>query len=189
MVMGIAILVTDYNNHRLQKFTLKGQFLAAVGGKPLQFNCPIDITVSPTNDKVYVVDNTRHCILVLNSDLTFSSTFGEYGIDQEHFRYPLGIACDSTGKVLVADSGNNRIQVFTAEGRFLRMFGRHGQGKGELDWPSGVAIDSNNLVYVSEDRNHRVSVFTSEYQFVVVIWKEWVGTRRGIQSSLWSSSG
>ena len=104
------ILVTDYNNHRLQKFTLKGQFLAAVGGKPLQFNCPIDITVSPTNDKVYVVDNTRHRILILNSDFTFSSTFGEYGIDQEQFRYPLGIACDSTGKVLVADSGNKSSQ-------------------------------------------------------------------------------
>ena len=163
------ILVADTYNHRIQKFTLKGQFVTAVGkgGKQvLQFSCPHGITFNASNGKVYVMENGNSRCQVLNSDLTFFSTFGKTGTGKEQFRNPRGIACDSTGKVYVADSGNHRIQVFMPEGVFLRMFGRRGQGAGELDFPVGVAIDSSDMVYVSEWSNRRVSVFTSEGQFV-----------------------
>ena len=163
------ILVADQDNHRIQKFTLKGQFVTAVGkvGKQvLQFLCPRGITFNASNGKVYVMDSGNNRCQVLNSDLTFFSTFGKTGTVKEQFTNPWGVACDSTGKVYVADRGNHRIQVFTAEGVFLRMFGRRGQGAGELDFPVGVAIDSNDMVYVSEASNRHVSVFTSEGQFV-----------------------
>ena len=161
------ILVADQGNHRIQKFTLKGQFVTAVGkeGKQvLQFSRPGGITFNTSNGKVYVMDYSR--CQVLNSDLTFFSTFGKTGTGKEQFTNPRGIACDSTGKVYVADRGNHRIQVFTAEGVFLRMFERRGRGAEDLDFPLDVAIDSNDMVYVSEASNHRVSVFTSEGQFV-----------------------
>ena len=159
------ILVADSDNHRIQKFTAEGQFLTAVGTKgngPLQFTNPIDIAIS---DKVYVVDNDKHCVQVLNPDLTFTHIFGKKS-GKGQFQNPYGIACDRTGKVYVTDSGNHRIQVFTAEGKFLRMFGQYGQGMGELDWPTGIAIDTSGIVYVSEGGNNRVSLFTSEGQFV-----------------------
>ena len=163
------ILVADELNHRIQKFTLKGQFVTAVGkeGKQvLQFSYPHGITFNASNGKVYVMDHGNSRCQVLNSDLTFFSTFGKPGTGRAQFVKPQGIACDSSGKVYVADSRNHRIQVFTAEGVFLRMFGRCGKRAGELNFPVGVAIDSNDLVYVSELSNHRVSVFTSEGQFV-----------------------
>ena len=160
------ILVADQGNHRIQKFTLKGQFVAAVGkeGKQvLQFSLPRGIAFNASNDKVYVMDSLCQ---VLNSDLTFFSTFGNPGIGKEQFANPRGIACDSTRKVYVANSCSDCIQVFRAEGVFLKMFGRRGQSAGELDFPVGVAIDSNDMVYVSELSNQRVSVFTSEGQFM-----------------------
>ena len=163
------ILVADQDNHRIQKFTLKGQFVTAVGkwGKQvLQFSCPRDIAFNASNGKVYVMDTNNSRCQVLNSDLTFFSTFRKTGTGKEQFAAPQGIACDSTGKVYVADSGNHRIQVFTAEGVFLRMFGRYGWGAGELNFPVGVAIDSNDMVYVSKSSNLHVSVFTSEGQFM-----------------------
>ena len=128
------ILVADCSNCRLQKFTAEGQFHATVGSKgsgPLQFNYPMDVAINPSNDKVYVVENRNHRVQVLNSDLTFSSTFGRAlaGSGKGQFIDPWGIACDKTGKVYVADSGNHRIQVFTAKGRFLKLFGRRGQGR------------------------------------------------------------
>ena len=152
----------------IQKFTAEGQFLTAVGTKgsgPLQFNQAWDIAINTSNNKVYVVDNRNHRIQVLNSDLTFSNTFGDYGQDKGEFKLPCAIACDSTGNVYVADSGNNRIQVFTSTGQFLRMFGSRGKGDGELYSPIGIALDVQDKVYVSDD-NHRISVFTSEGQFV-----------------------
>ena len=163
------ILVADSKNNRIQKFRAEGQFLAAVGtygSGPLQFSYSIDIAFNTSNNKMYVVDYGSHRVQVLNSDLTFSSTFGKQGSGKGQFNNPWGIACDSTGKVYVADTLNHRIQVFTAEGKFLRKFGRCGQGRGELDKPLYVAVDTSGMVYISEDDNHHVSVFTSEGQFV-----------------------
>ena len=172
------ILVADTFNNRIQKFTAESQFLTAVGeagSGPLQFNFPTDIAFNTISNKVFVVDNENCLIQVLNSDLTFSSTFGSKGNDMGQFIRPWGIACDSTGKVYVADTGNNRIQVFTAEGVFIRMFGRRGQGRGELACPGYVAVDNRGMVYVSEEDNHRVSVFTIEGQFVTSFGREGTG--------------
>ena len=104
---------------------------------------------------MYVVDQCNYRVQVLNSDLTFSSTFGKEGSGKGQFDIPCGIACDSTGEVYVADTSNHRIQVFTAEGKFLGMFGRrgHDQGRGELTSPKYVAVDTNGMVYVSEGGN------------------------------------
>ena len=168
------ILVADFNNYRIQKFTAEGQFLAAVSGS-LKFDYSTDMAFNTSNNKVYVVDYGNHRVQVLNSDLTFSSTFGKKGSGKGQFDHPRGIACDSTGKVYVADTDNYRIQVFTAEGKFLRMFGRRGQGRGELNYPCNVAVDTSGMVYVSEDGNHRVSVFTSEGQFVTSFGREGSG--------------
>ena len=154
-------------------------FLTAVGAKgerPLQFSYPADITFNAANKKVYdVIEWRNHRVQVLNSDLTFSSSFGKHGSGKGQFDYPHSIACDSTGKVYVADYNNHRVQVFTAEGKFLKMFGRRGDGKGELRRPVGVAIDSNDMVYVSEGANNRVSVFTSEGVFVTSFGSYGVG--------------
>ena len=159
------ILVVDSENNHIQKFSSEGQFVTSVG-TGLQFSYPSGIAFGASNNKVYVTDAYNDRIQVLNSDLTFSSTFGRSGSGKGQFKDPWAIACDSTGKVYVADYSNHHIQVFTAEGEFLHLFGRCGRGRGELDCPVGVAIDTSGMVYVSEGGNHRVSVFTSEGQFV-----------------------
>ena len=134
---------------------------------PLQFNKPIDIAINTRNNKLYVADCLNHRIQVLNSDLTFSTTFGEEGEDKGQFTFPSGITCDNAGNVYVTEFGNDRLQVFTAEGKFLRMFGKYGRGEGDLIYPSGIALDpSSEHVYISEIDNHRISVFTCEGQFV-----------------------
>ena len=164
------ILVADCINFRIQKFSSEGQFLTAVSAKrngPQQFSYPIDIAFNASTDKVYVLSAADHCVQVLNSDLTFSSTFGKKGSDKGQFNSPCGIACDSTGKVYVADTSNHRIQVFTHEGTFLRMFGKSSQVKGEFFLPSGIAIDTSGLVYVSDCGSNHVSLFTSDGQFVL----------------------
>ena len=160
------ILVADCNNHRIQKFTSRGQFLQVVGSKGkrrLQFKSPKGIAVNPATKKVYVVD-ANHRVHVLNSDLTFFKKFGKYGQGSSEFNSPQAIACDSTGKVYVADTGNHRIQVFTSRGDFILMFGRRGEGIGKLDSPYGIVVD-HEYVYVGECSNNRVSLFTHDGQY------------------------
>ena len=161
------ILIADSGNNRIQKFTPEGQFLTAVGSYGsghLQFDLPRGITFNVSKSKLYVTEASR--VQILNSDLTFSSIFGQQGSGKGQFNTPWDIACDRTGNVYMADTRNNRIQVFTAKGKFLRMFGKTGGGRGELNLPVGVAVDSSDMVYVSEELNSRVSVFTTEGVFV-----------------------
>ena len=163
------ILVVDLNNCRIQKFTSEGNFITAVGQKgnqPLTFNVPIGIAIHPFNKKVYIADQYNHRIQILNSDMTFSSSFGSQGSGNGEFQNPWDVAFDSKGNVYVADSDNHRIHVFTEEGKFLTKFGKYGEGKGELNWPSSISIDNENVVYVTDDNNHRISVFTCEGIFL-----------------------
>ena len=164
------ILVADRGNHRIQKFTNNGQFLASVSTKgtgSLQFNKLVDIAFNTHDKRVYVADAWNHRIQVLNSDLTFSSIIGgKHGSKSGEFSYPWGVTCDSTGNVYVAGSCTDRIQVFTESGKFLRKFGRRGKGEGQVYYPVGVAVDSRGMVFVSESKNHRISVFTTEGRFV-----------------------
>ena len=150
------ILVADYNNHRIQKFTTDGQFLTAT--RELQH--PMDIAYNTTNNKLYVTGITW--VRILNSDFTSSIRFGIKELID-----PWAIACDSSGNVYVVDRGKHCIQVFTAEGQFLRMFSRHSQDEGVVDHPMGIAIDAaSDIVYVSEYDNNCISVFTSEGHFL-----------------------
>lgn len=161
-----TILVADCNNHRIQKFTAKGKFLTAVGtqGKgPLQFGSPIGIAISTSSEgRVYIADKENGCVQILNSDLSYYSSFGRRGIAEGEFAEMMHLACDNTGCVYVADGGNNRVQVFTDEGEFLRVFERpHGVGGGEeVSHPWGVAVDITGTVYISERGRHCVSLLT-----------------------------
>ena len=173
---GGNILVADYLNDHIQKFSADGQFLAAVGtggSSPLQFSGPTGVAVNKINNKVYVVEKLNCRVQVLNSDLTFSSTFGTKGTDEGQFEWPLSVTCDCSGTVYISDTDNHRIQVFTADGKFLRMFGVQGEGRGELKYPHGIAVDNDNMVYVTD--NHRVSVFTSEGHFLTLFGRRGKG--------------
>ena len=162
------ILIVDEDNHRIQKFTADGEFIALVGSrgnKPLQFNSPFGIGISPS-EKVYICDRANHRVQILNPDLTFSTSFGSEGSEDGQFQFPWDVGFDSHGNVYIADSWNHCIQVFTEEGRFLRKFGKKGRGDGELNAPVSVAIDSDNVVYVAEGDNHCISLLTSEGHFL-----------------------
>ena len=166
------ILVTDSTNNCIKKFTRYGQIAADIGkrgSKALEFTYPIGIAIHPHHKNVHVVDNNNHRIQVLNSDLTFSNTFGgrirETGSNKQ-FYYPWDVAFDSSGKVYVADCSNHCIQVLSENGKILRKFGEKGSGEGELNKPSFITIDSYDVVYVTESGNDRVSIFTCEGKFL-----------------------
>ena len=103
------ILVAEYRNYRIQKFTSDGKFLAAADN--LGFNSsPNGVAIHPHSKKIFVADSDSNCITILNPDLTFSSSFGSEGIGDGEFNGPYDVAFDSMGKVYVADNGNDCIQ-------------------------------------------------------------------------------
>ena len=160
------IFVADSHNHRIQKFSADGQFLAIMDKAGLRSSMPVGIAFNPVNKRLYVVDAGIN-ITVLNSDLSVNyGTFGKFGIAKGQLNKPYNIACDANGKVYVADTENHRVQIFSADGKFLKAIGKHGSRVGDLKKPVGIAVGRDGEIYVSEEENRRISVFSAEGQFM-----------------------
>ena len=162
------ILVTD--NHRLQKLTFEGDCVKSVGSSktgngPLQFNTPRGITVHPTTGQIFIADTYNHCIQVLNKDLTYSHSFGQYGSSPVQFNHPWDVTFDNEGYLYVADHGNHCIKKFTSTGQHISTFSSYGSNPGQISLPTFITID-NNLLYVSEWDNHRISIFDTNGCFI-----------------------
>lgn len=172
------ILVANAGNELpVLKFNGNGEFLASGGTKGNergQFRDPKGIAFNLINNKVYVAD--VHKVLIMNSDLTFASSFGQ-------FTNAFSIACDSKGNVYVGDSEKKNVKVFTAEGQLVKTIlthkagssgkkgGRSESGPGPVS-PVGLAVDSLGLMYVSDDIAHQVLVFSPEGVLLAAFGKE-----------------
>ena len=101
------LLIVNTSSHKIQMFTLEGEFIKSVGEKRcgLQFLSPQSIMVHPSSGKVFIADLKNHRIQVLNDDLTYSHEFGSWGSEDGQFVMPVDIACDSCGDVYVTDNG------------------------------------------------------------------------------------
>ena len=162
------ILVTD--NHQLQKLTFEGDCVKSVGSSKtgnghLQFDVPMGIAVHPTTGKIFIADRNNHRIQVLNKDLTYSYSFGQYGSSPEQFNLPWDVTFDNEGYLYVADFNNHCIKKFTSTGQYISTFSSKGSNPGQITKPTSIIID-NNLLYVSEYGNDRISIFDSNGCFI-----------------------
>jgi len=182
------VYVADTGNHRIQKFTAEGQFVAAFGqhstveteaGIVRGLNEPWDMTVS-SDGAIYVADTWNHRIQKLDESgeaLVAWGLFGQYSLDdgaigQSAFYGPRGIVIGSDGdteRLYVTDTGNKRIQVFDSEGRFSFQWGGGGIMQGYLDEPVGIAIGPEGAIYVADTWNRRVQVFDQQGTYL----REW----------------
>ena len=111
-----------------------------------------------------MVDGYHRC-QILNSDLTFVSSFGEIGQDKGQLYNPHGVVCDDNGTIYIVEWTNKRIQSFTPEGKLLKVFEKPNKDE-ELDFPASIAVDKNGRVYVSDYEKHRISVFSASGKFL-----------------------
>jgi len=176
-----SIYVADSGNHRIQRFTADGQFVATWGqhstietevGTPRGFNEPWDIAVA-SDGTMYVADTWNHRIQKLDAEgnpITTWGLFGQYSLDdtlgQSAFYGPRGVATGPDGRIYVADTGNKRIQVFETDGQFAFQWGGGGVLEGYLDEPVGIAVDPGGAVYVADTWNRRVQVFDKDGAFL-----------------------
>ena len=152
------ILVADSYNNRIQKFTVDGKFVTAMGSlgtKLLQFNLPTGVAVHPENKLIYVTESVNDRVQILKPTLESHKIFGSRGSNKGQFDEPRGIAFDSKQNVYIGECRKNtRIQIFTQEGEHLRWL-----GDTKLDNPFDVCIDSNDTAYVCDTNNHRICIF------------------------------
>ncbi|HET8629594.1 MAG TPA: 6-bladed beta-propeller, partial [Thermomicrobiales bacterium] len=131
---GIAIdqdgfvYVADTWNHRIEKFTAEGAFVAKWGAYSnlvasppstdrAGFFGPRGIAVAP-DGTLYITDTGNGRVVVYDRGGKFLREFGTKGPGPDQLNEPVGIAVSADGsRVYVADSNNARIAVFTAQGQ------------------------------------------------------------------------
>ena len=172
------IYVSEFYNHRVQKFTSDWVFVTkwgknnGMGGQTStgsdngEFNYPIGLAADRFNC-IYVADTNNHRIQKFTSNGNFLLKIGKNGVGGRgsgnmEFNTPCGISCDLSGRLYVAEVGNNRIQKFTPSGVFMLKMGRNngdgssGSENGEFNSPRAVVVDADWNVYVVEQSNYRV---------------------------------
>lgn len=106
---GDHILIAEYLNDRVSKFTVEGAFVRCIGVGELKQ--PFDVEL-PSNGDILVADRGNHRICVFSSDgSTLLRSFGSQGETPGKFNFPIALAVH--GKQLyVLDRDTARVQVF-----------------------------------------------------------------------------
>lgn len=175
-----TILVSDFYNSRIQRFTSDGAFissfatLANPGAIAIDGQGNLYVThfswastgQPPATDRMTVYDPQGKLL----------RTWGTTGIGDGQFNYPGGIALDNSNRVYVADQTNHRVQVFDRAGAFLFKWGSYGSDTGKfggataevsrVGGPQFVALDSRGNVYTTEGSMGRIQKFDANGTFL-----------------------
>lgn len=163
---GGIVYVADSDNHRIQKFTSDGTFLAKWGSSGTddgEFNRPWSVAAD-TSGHVYVADTGNHRVQKFADDGTILLTWGSGGTGDGQFFAPSGIAVDNDGNVLVTDLGD-RLQKFSPDGTFLSKIVGIGPFV-PFDNPVAVVVDASGGIYVADSGRNGIEAYTSAGGFL-----------------------
>jgi len=163
------ILIVDFNNHRVQSWSLSEQsFLSCIGhqgSRDLEFNYPQGIAIDKHHRRIIIADANNHRLMFLSLiDLSFLLSIGKHGSQPGEFNCPTGVAIDEDRhRIIVIDNYNDRVQVLSSiDGSFLLEFGSKGNQPSQFRNPQGVCIDNQGRIIVADTKNYRLQSFTHE---------------------------
>ena len=154
------LYVADTGRKEVVVYDGDGNFLKAYNaGYDMK---PVDVAVDER--RVYILDMSRHKILVLNkADGELVEGLGQ---DSENPRERLYLATNMTlteqGLFYVANAGTGSIIKLDRDGHVLGSFGKMGDGFGQFGRPRGVATDSKKRFYVVDASHQNVQLFNDE---------------------------
>jgi len=121
---GSYLYVTEIGNHRIQKFTLAGQFVSKIGSQGsgnAQFNNPY--CVRHYNNKLYIADTSNNRIKThLASDLSYVDSWG--------ISNPKAVSVDTANEYLVVKSSTEAYVFKLSDKSLVRSQGSLPNGWG-----------------------------------------------------------
>ncbi len=145
------VWVADSQNHRVQEFNSKGEFVRAIGSEGTgngQFSGSVMGVAIDSKGNIWVTDSSSNRIEEFSPEGVFIKAIGSGGSGSEQFWVPEGLAFDSTGDLYVADRGNNRVEEFDPEGKYLKSITKIGNVEAN-EGPSDVVLDSSGNIWIS----------------------------------------
>jgi len=184
------VIVADYLNKRIQKFTTDGVFITKwpqIPSGPGQNFYPHRVAVDGCDIIVEVRGNGPNFVHKFDLNLLpitqwASQPFG----NPAHIRDPYGLALEaSTGAVYVVDAqvvwspnDPDHIFKFAKDGTFILNWGGVGLGNGKFNSPRDAAVDSSGNVFVVDWGFENVQKFTSNGNFLDKWGTHGIGSRQ-----------
>ncbi len=170
------VYVADSGNRRVQIFSPLGQFISlfTIESKPGERPAdPVDVEVDEGRNRIYVVDNDNHHILVYSlTNHRLLEIWGSAGEGMQMLRNPFFIALAKDTSLLVVDVLNTRVQVWTPQGKAVNTIGDYGVDLGQLYRPKGVCVAGDNTVFVSDSYVGAIQTFNRYGHFKAVLGDE-----------------
>ena len=107
------LFITDLNNHRIQLFTPKGQFLKIFCnfvGIPYKIFYPSGIHYTP-DGHLLICAGTVNSVLVFQEDGKFISSIDGFHQDRRYF-FPCGVLMMDNGQIVIASSSDHQLVIF-----------------------------------------------------------------------------
>lgn len=179
------VYVVDSGNHRIQLFTLRGEFLKSIGGfgfKEDQFDSPRDIWVNSLIN-IYVSDFNNRRIQRFDKDMNFISSFVNNEGEELDFQFGEISSCmvSTQNDLFILDYEEFKIIKFNRNGSAERSFGNFYSGPGELNGPEQVELLSFDKILVSDPESKSIIVFDLFGNYINTFKNEKFKYPRGIE--------
>ena len=153
------VYVCDCNNHRIQVFDLKLNFIRSIGsigkGKS-KFKEPYDVKLD-TAGNIFVAEYSKSRVQVLDNSGLFIQTLGDEG--EGKLNTPSGLHIVADKHLYISDRESNYIVVYETSGQYITSFGMRGKDEGEFSHPFCITSCVDGFIHVCDWGNKRVQIF------------------------------
>ncbi|MDI6767465.1 MAG: 6-bladed beta-propeller [Bacteroidota bacterium] len=163
--------------------TLDGQVVQTFGELG-QFQNPVDVAYDKYLNRVIVVDNKIHQVVVFSENGDSLFTIGQRGEGDGEFNFPQSAAVDKQSNIYIVDAFNFRVQVFDKDGKFLRKYGQQGEVYGMFSRPKGIALDGFNNIYVVDAIHNNFQIFNNDFELLMFVGRYAVDDNLGFMNPI-----
>ncbi len=122
---GINVYISDYGNHRIQRFDRSLSFVSSLTTRDTtvaraRFGYPVSVAISKSGD-LLVVDGENLRIVRFSADSRYLQTFGSFDAGRGKLLHPGKIVISNDDRIYVAEP--DRIVEFDYFGNFARIIG------------------------------------------------------------------
>lgn len=162
---GLNLYVSDYGNHRLQRFDRNLNFISSFATRDTsfvdaRFGYPLGVALSRLGD-VFVLDGENLRVTKFVENMRFERSFGDIDDQRSRLRQPEKILAGSNDHIYVLEP--DRLLEFDYFGHFIRSIGDRifEDARGFCLVPGGVIVVTETTLFWFNDRGELAHSFSS----------------------------
>jgi DNA-binding beta-propeller fold protein YncE len=154
------IYIADATGRRVIVLNNQSEFVKSIGGPDVLLN-PVDVALSPSEDRIYVSDSYLHQVLVFDADGELITRIGR---DEGDLAAKQERPTSEPHGSMEANPTEHPVRAPGDESSDL--FENRGREEGAFRYPSFLSTSPDGTLYVTDAMNFRIQVFTRDGEFL-----------------------